>query len=68
MPCELDEMKTLAKAAASAGLDSRQGDLSANERFVMIRGAKVRNSMSQTFIADLQADRHLENFLNFLDN
>lgn len=62
----LGEMTVLAKSAAK-GLDQYQSDLTASENFVLIRGAKVRNSMSQTFISDLQNDKHVSTFLNFLD-
>jgi|GEM_PF-6382325 len=35
--------------------------------FVVIHGAELRNSMSIGFIDDLNKNKHLENFLGFLN-
>lgn len=64
----MDTVTTMAKESASEHLDGFQDDMRAKEDFVMIRGAKVRNSMNQSFISNLENDRHIENFLSFLDN
>lgn len=69
MPSDtLDAMLAEAKKSASDHLNTHQSDLAVTSSFVMIRGAKVRNSMSPEFISDLENDKHIPGFLNFLDN